>query len=111
MPFLVVGGVTVKVAIGTPSRNVVEIGDRARAFDGTMLSRVRARKKQWTIVTTPLLQAAATTLETALNGALPVAVSGDLTGAVNTHPEITGVTPVKVDGAFRVVLSFTLHES
>ncbi len=111
MAFLVVGGVTVPVAIGSPSRNVVEIGDRARAFNGTMLSRIRARKKQWTIVTTPMTEADATTLETALNGALPVACSGDLTGAVNTHPEITGVTPVKLASTFHIVIAFTLFEA
>lgn len=111
MAFLIVGGVTVKVATGSPSRSVYEVGDRARAFDGTMLSRVRARKKEWTITTVPLLQADATTLETALNGALPVACSGDLTGAVNAHPVVTEVTPVKINGAFRVIVSFTISEA
>lgn len=110
MPFLVVGGVTVNVATDASSRTVQEIGDRARAFDGTMRSTVRARKKAWSFTTVPMTDAAASTLETALNGTLPVAVSGDITGSVNTHPEVTGREDVAISGGFNVVLSFTLHE-
>lgn len=110
MPFLTVGGVTVEVAPGGSSRAVTEIGDRARAFDGTMRSTVRSRKKVFAFTTVPMTQAAATTLETALNGALPVAATGDRTGSINTHPEITNVEDVATSGGYRVVYHFTLHE-
>lgn len=110
MPALVVGGVTVSVAPGGAREAVVEIGDRARAFDGTMRSTVRSRKKAWPITTIPMTQGDATTLETALNGTLPVACSGDILGAsVNCHPEITGIDYVPIAGSYLVVTSFTLH--
>lgn len=110
MAYLVVGGVTVEVAAGASSRAVVEIGDRARAFDGTLRSTVRSRKKAWSITTVPMTKANADTLETALNGTLPVAVSGDTTGSVNTHPVVTGRTDIPTAGGFFVVLSFDLME-
>lgn len=110
MPFLTVGGVTVEVTPGGSSRTVTEIGDRARAFNGTMRSTVRDRKKAFQFTTVPMTQAAATTLETALNGTLPVAATGDRTGAINTHPVITRVTDVPVSGGYRVVYDFTLEE-
>lgn len=110
MPYLVVGGVTTEVAPGASSRSVTEIGDRARAFDGTLRSTVRGRKKAWEFTTVPMTKAAADTLETALNGTLPVAVSGDTTGSVNTHPEVTGRVDIATSGGFRVALSFRLFE-
>lgn len=109
MPYHVVGGVTVSVAAS--SESVEEVGDRGRAFDGTLRSTIRARKKEWTISTVPMTQADATTLETALNGTLPVACSGDLTGTVNTHPVITGKEYVMVSGSYRVVTSYLLKEA
>lgn len=111
MPYLVVGSVTVNVAPGASSRAVEEIGDRARAFDGTLRSTVRGRKKVWSITTAPMTKANADTLETALNGTLPVAVSGDTTGSVNTHPEVTGREDVAISGDFLVVMSFRLMEA
>ena len=108
MPYLVVGGVTVSVAAA--SRAVEEIGDRARAFDGTKRSTIRSRKYVYSVTTVPMADGTATTLEAALNGSLPVACSGDLTGSINAHPEVTGREDVMIAGGFNVVLSFALHQ-
>lgn len=108
MAFLTVGGVTVEVVPGGSSRRVFEIGDRARAFDGTPRSTIRAYKNEHSFTTVPLTQAAATTLEAALKGTLPVAVTGDRTGSVNAHPIITGVEDVATSGGYLVVYSFDL---
>jgi len=105
-------GVTVPVAsASTPSSSYEEIGERARAFNGTLRSTVRARKQTWTVVTKPLAQADATTLLGLLTGTPPVAATGDLTGAVSVHPVISGVSRVKIGGGYRVVVEYSLMEA
>lgn len=111
MPFLVVGGVTASVARDTAKRETIEIGERARAFDGTMRSTVRARKYRWSANTTPLTQADADTFIAALNGGLPVACTGDWTGSVDTHPEVTGLDHVGSGSSYRIIVSFALNQA
>lgn len=53
MTFLKINGITVPVAKGGVAE-IVEIGDRARAFDGTYLRDTRAIKREWKFTTTPL---------------------------------------------------------
>lgn len=112
MAIQIVGGVTVGLAFAPIEETVTEIGDRARAFDGTLRSTVRTFKRRWVQQTKPISSADATTLLAALRGAVPVAVTGDITGAVNTHPEVTGIQYVPLGGgAFRVVVSYALLEA
>lgn len=85
MPYLVVAGQTISVAVDTPARNRVEIGKRERAFDGTQRSSVRARKSEWTVETTWYTRANADTLVTALEGAPPLTVTGDMAGSISAH--------------------------
>lgn len=111
MPAQVVGGVTVGLAFAPVEESVEEIGDRARAFNGTMRSTVRTFKRSWTQQTKPISDADATTLLAALRGALPVAVSGDVTGAVNTHPKVNSVTTIPISGGtLRRAVNYTLFE-
>lgn len=111
MPFLVVGGVAASVARDTAARETIEIGDRARAFDGTMRTTIRSRKYRWSARTTPLTQADADTFLAALNGALPVACTGDWTGAVDTHPEVTGIEHIGAGSSHRIIVAFALNEA
>lgn len=110
MSYLVVGGVTVDVAEGSAQVNVDEIGDRFRAFDGTMNSSIRAYKKSYDITTIPMTDANADTLEAALQGSQPVACSGDLTGSVNCHVQPLGRREFETAPGRRVVVRFRLYE-
>ena len=86
MAYLVIASQTIDVAHATPpGRTRVEVGARARAFDGTPRSSVRARKDEWTVTTAWMTRAAADTLLTALEGAPPLAASGEMLGSVNVH--------------------------
>lgn len=114
MPFLVVSGVTLLVSPSSGEREKEEIGDRARAFDGTMRQTVRARKRSWHIVTTPLTRADADAREPYLeSNTLPLVCSGDLLGGtVNCFCGVIHWTPVHVPAVgHRVVLDFTLYEA
>lgn len=109
MALLTVGAVDVSVA--SADLDYEEVGDRARAFDGTKLSTVRARKRMITIETIPYTTGNATTLQNALNATPPVSCSGDLLGGtVSMHPELKSRKAVGVTGGHRVVLTFVLHE-
>jgi hypothetical protein len=111
MAFLIVAGVTVPVEPGGGERGIVEIGDRGRAFDGSMLASIRARKRVWNVTTAPMSSTDMGTLYTALLAAT-VSCSGDwMGGSVTCFPEITGGPPVKTAAGHREVLSFILHES
>jgi len=86
MAFLKVGSQTISVA--RVDRDVEEIGERARAHDGTMRSTVRARKNVWNITTVPLAMATADTLETALTATASYTVRGTLV-ATTTAASVT----------------------
>lgn len=112
MPAQVVGGVTVGLAFAPVEETPEEIGDRARAFSGTMRSTVRAYKRAWSQQTKPISEADANTLLAALRGALPVVCSGDvLGGAVNCHPVVESVSTVPIAaGTYRKVVRYRLLE-
>jgi hypothetical protein len=110
---LIVGGVTVPVAAGVEQteKNEPIGGEIVRMFDGTARSTVRGYKRIWNFTTRLMLAADAATLKTALlTTALPVACSGDITGAVNAIPRITEYTPVRAHGTVRRRVVFTLTE-
>jgi hypothetical protein len=114
MPMLVVGGVTVPVAReGGVDHDVEEFGgDRTRAFDGTMRSTVRARKGQWSIVTTLMAGGAKDTLVAALVATPPVTCSGDILGAsTSCHIVLQKVAPESVRGALKYRVHFMLYEA
>jgi hypothetical protein len=113
MAFLIVNGQTVPVAVDGASMEVELIGDRARAFDGTMRSVRRATKRRWKVKTTPMTLAETTQLTTTLTTAAPpIACSGDLLGGtVSCDGEITSVvfSPAP-SGVPRRAVEFILHE-
>lgn len=103
---------TVDVASEDASKDELEIGDAARALDGSYRSTVTARKREWKCTTPAMLRADADTLESRLKGAGPMPCAGDLLGAtVNCFPELTGWTAVAIGGGHRVKVGFTLHEA
>lgn len=111
--FLVVESITVPVAWpdGADSQ-VQEVGDRARAFDGTLLASIRALKGTWPIRTRPMDPNDADTLYAALISAPDLDCSGDLLGGSMTcNAEVHGRPVITVaNNERRAVLSFTLHE-
>jgi hypothetical protein len=114
MAFLVVGGTTVPVADSTPDVDTQEIGDRARAIDGTMRASITARKRVWTVKTRALTTSEASTLRTTLLSAPTMTATGDwLSGAsVTVWPQVGKDTPVVAsNGGFRIVMTFTLSEA
>jgi hypothetical protein len=79
MPFLTVGGTTVDVsATGSSAERAPKmIGTRARAFNGSLISTERSRKREWEFVTSLVTQATFETLETAVANGAFVDCSGD----------------------------------
>jgi hypothetical protein len=112
MPALIVGGVTVSVANAAQPEDAEPVGGEiVRMFDGSARTTVRSYKRTWSITTTLLTTSAAATLRTALvTTTLPVACSGDITGAVNCIPRLTGYEAVAARGVVRRRVSFTLVE-
>lgn len=53
-PALVIQNYAIPVSPGTLRRRVIEIGDKARTFDGTMRETIRSRVSEWEAETTPL---------------------------------------------------------
>ena len=112
MPYLTIGATDVDVAADGVSEEVQNIGDRYRAFDGTMRSTVRAYKSVWTVQTVPMARATADTLQGVLEGSQPISCSGDLLGGtVSCHVEPLGTQAVAgAAGAELKVVRFRLHE-
>lgn len=113
MPALVVGGVTIPVAPAGNQRNRLDSVDRQRAFDNTYrASATGTAKREWSFSTPLVARAIAdSTYEPALAIVTAQACSGDvLGGSVSCCAEITGWTPVVVQGGHYVVVSFVLHE-
>lgn len=112
MAFLIVSGITVPVAPSGASRTTEEIGDRARAFDGTMRQTIRSTKRGWNATTRPLTESDANTLYNALlSTTLPIVCSGDFLGASrNCVATVDSWSYVRVAVGYRIVVSFTLLE-
>ena len=112
MATLIVGGVTVQVAVAEQPEKYDPIGGEiVRMFDGSARSTVRGYKRTWTITTRLVTDATAATLKAALvTTTLPVACSGDLTGSINCIPRITDYAPVRAQGALYRRVVFTLTE-
>lgn len=110
MAFLIVGGVTVKVAVGQAAEDRPQIGEVVIAFDGSPRSSVQGRRYEWEITTAPITEAEADTLLAALEGSHPVTCSGDLIGGtLGCIPTEIKNNPVKISGATRYrAVSFRL---
>ncbi|MFN7130869.1 MAG: hypothetical protein ACK4N5_02225 [Myxococcales bacterium] len=68
MPFLTIAGVTIPVAAKEASESQVLIGEKARAFDGSLRSMIRARKREWALQTPVLARASAEAIKGLVQG-------------------------------------------
>lgn len=113
MAQLVVGGLPIPLAVKSPpKRDILQIGDFTRAFDGSDRGITIAEKNNWSFETPPVSRAAAETYRAALHAAPPVACSGDvLGGSQNCRGKVTSYQEVAAYGAPMVVLGFTLYQA
>ena len=73
--------VTVPVAIeGGAERQIEEIGDRGRTFNGSAFTSVRAWKDNHKFRTAPVSSTLAASIKSSLQGSQPLACYGDLIG-------------------------------
>jgi hypothetical protein len=79
MAFLSVAGTVVPVAEGSVKRDVLEIGDRMRTFDGSLRETIRNRVSSYAGETPPLLWADASSVFDTMNASTqPQNVSGTM---------------------------------
>lgn len=109
MPFLKIGSLTVPVAVTGAEQELVEIGEIARAFDGTPRSSVRDHAGLWHFQTAPMKATDADSLLTALQGA-PLSCEGDFSAGSTVSCVATEIQVryVKVSGAVYRTVSFAL---
>ncbi len=114
MAFLTIptfGDVPVALDPSAATQKVDEVGTRRRAFDGSMHSTIRDRKRNWRVRTRPMLRADADSMVSALEGTAPLACSGDLLGgAVSCHYELASIDHPKKQTGEHQVVEFILHE-
>lgn len=111
MSFLVVAGITVACARDTASKRLVRIGSSSRSFDGTLRSQTRAQKREWTVSTTPTVEATAVTLEAAVDLGEQVTCSGDLLGgSVTCEVSIDDSKYVGTGSTTRRVMTLVIRE-
>ncbi len=67
MPFLTINGVTIPTAKGA-TVDVLEIGEKRRAFDGTLLREVRGFKRRWKLKTKPIAASRGIALQGLIQG-------------------------------------------
>ena len=106
-----VGDVPVDLDDGSAEMEWDEVGERSRAFDGTMHVTVRDWKRRWRVRLVRVVRASGDSIVSALQGTPPLACSGDLLGgAVNCIPELVRARhPKHADGEYQI-LEFILHE-
>jgi hypothetical protein len=112
--FLTIGGNAIPVgAHTTPDRKKEEIGDRARAVDGTMRETIIARKRVWVVQSPPITRAASDALEAIVETAPPLVVNGDLVGNVNVNcfGQCSKWNAQASNNAHMVILEITLMEA
>lgn len=112
MASLIVGGVTIPVAISSPAWSRTDAVDRGRMFDGTFFaSESGGASRDWTFSTTPVTQADADTYIAALSSPAAKLCSGDILQIPTMcSPELPSGKPTRAGSANRVVLDFMLHE-
>lgn len=112
MSSLVVGGVVIPVAFSSPSGDLFESVDRASAFDNTYrVSQTGGTRRAWTLTTKPVPKATSDTYRSQLAVVTAQLCSGDVISTPTMCcAQLTGFTPMSVQGAPYEVLNFTLHE-
>lgn len=83
MPMLALNGTTIPLAYAPLEAEVRRFGDEAEAWDGTLLTRRRTKKREWVARTKYLPAADAATLLTVLEATPPHAATGDLAGSIS----------------------------
>ena len=68
MAYLTLNGITIPVAIESPTLAYNDIGTRGRGFSGQPYSNIQKRKRNWTFETTPLTEMEALAFEGVING-------------------------------------------
>lgn len=113
MPSLVVGDVSIPVAISSPAFSRADAVDRGRVFDNSYFaSQTGGAANDWTFTTTPVTTALAATYEAALSIVSAQLCSGDILELPTMcHAEFLGGTPVRTGVGHRVILNFALHEA
>lgn len=112
MPALTVGSTDISLDRSELETDYEEYrGERARMFDGTMRETEPVRKRVWHCVTRLLTSSEESTQRTALVATPPVSCSGDIMGgSVSCHVQLLGSARVRVIGALRYRLRFTIFE-
>jgi hypothetical protein len=110
MPFLMVGGVPVPVALTGGSLKWIKTGDISPAIDGSNRGTVIAQKRVLDVPTRPMSVTDAALLRAALQSA-STSASGDWIGAtITVIPTLTEETPVATGSTHRLAFRFTLTE-
>lgn len=114
MPFLTlptVGDVPVDLNAGSARLEKEEVGERRRAYDGTMHSTIRAFKRRWQVRLSDVPRTTGDSILSVLEGQPPLACSGDLLGgAVDCHAELREVLHPKYAKGEYQRIEFILHE-
>lgn len=113
MAFVVVDGNTVPVALGGGSLAIHPVGDRHRAFDGTMRDSITDNLRVWTVKSAPMSRSDADSLYSSLTAtSQPKTCSGDLLGAsISCYTKFVRWTSSPASTEDRVVVEFTLEEA
>lgn len=113
MASLVVGGVTIPVAVSSPSFNRDEAVDRGRSFDNSYFaSETGGAANDWTFSTPPVTTALAATYRAALGKINAQLCSGDiLEQPIMCFAELPSGKPIRKASGHLVILDFMLHEA
>lgn len=111
MSFLTLAGIDVPVVTDQSSCDTTEIGDRARAIDGTMRASIISRKRTWTVQTGIMTSTAAATLRAALIANPTCTATGDWvnSGPITVWP-VLGKDSIAPLVPYGVVMNFTFSE-
>ena len=114
MALLVIESLTVPIdwPDGGEEQEPVEIGDRDRAFDGTLLTSIRGYKRRWAFRSAPIDSTAADALMAILEATPPLACSGDaLGGSIDCVARYSGREIMTVGSGVRLFrVRFELEE-
>ena len=114
MAFLTLAGITIDVSTDGASQLEGDVvGEKARMFDGTLRSTVRATKRAWRITSPVLTQVQESAIRTAIANHATVTLSGDIVGGANVSVKVTPTESAFVpDGlSFRRALSLLIEEA
>ena len=78
MAYLTIGGTDIPVAYRGTTTEWTEVGIRARAFDSTQRSSVRARKRAWAFTSALMPSTQATSIRNVLDNTPPLTMTGDV---------------------------------